>query len=144
MDETEVWKPVKIPYRGVLYWNYPYEISNFGNVRNNKKKLLKPFLRGKRKGTYLCIDLYTDGKRKRIDVHRLVAFHFVDNPDNKSEVNHLDLNPFNNRADNLEWCTRSENEQHKHFMESCKQFEKEYRETQVQDTVIEENKSVYY
>ena len=47
--------------------------------------------------------------RKRITVHRLVAMAFVSNPNNYTEVNHIDENPKNNRADNLEWCTRKYN-----------------------------------
>ena len=41
---------------------------------------------------------------------------FIPNPDNKPEVNHLDCDNYNNYVDNLEWCTRAENEAHKYFI----------------------------
>lgn len=57
--------------------------------------------------------LYKNGKAKNFFVHRLVAEAFIPNPDNLPQVNHVDHNPFNNRADNLEWCTAKYNCNHK-------------------------------
>jgi len=54
------------------------------------------------------------GKRKKVPVHRLVAYAFLPNPDNKPFVNHKDLNPSNNCLHNLEWVTESENTRHWH------------------------------
>lgn len=91
----EIWKTI------VGYPNYM--VSNMGNVKslnyNNtgKEKLLKPFKN--RKG-YLQVALHQQEKRKFYYVHRLVAQHFIDNPNNLSQVN----NPLNNCASNVEWC----------------------------------------
>lgn len=61
---------------------------------------------------YERIWLTINGKKEHHSVHRLVALNFVPNPEKKLEVNHIDGNKLNNNASNLEWCTRSENEQH--------------------------------
>ena len=63
-----------------------YQVSNHGRVKNNKTgKILKPYLtRG-----YLRVSIYNDSGRKCKLVHRLVAEAFLPNPDNKSDVNHI-------------------------------------------------------
>jgi len=108
---------------------YNYDISNTGKVRNAKGHILKPWKRGQRKGIYLCVALCRKGQKKKIDIQRLVAIHFLPNPKNKPEVNHFDLNHFNNKVSNLEWVTRSENMQHLYFMKGTEQIEKIYRKS---------------
>lgn len=115
---NEVWKPVRA---GGMSWDYL--VSNMGRVRNRKGHILRPQRRGQRKGNYYCVTLCDAGYQLRIDVHRLVAMHFVANPEGKPEVNHLDCDHYNNRAENLQWCTRSENERHKYFMEAHLELE---------------------
>lgn len=63
---------------------------------------------------YPCVSLNKDGKLKTFYIHRLIAIHFIpnDNPLIKREINHKDKNLLNYSADNLEWCTRSENVKH--------------------------------
>jgi len=56
-------------------------------------------------------------KGKSYYVHRLVAETYLDNPENKPQVNHKDKDTFNNHIDNLEWCTNSENHIHKNLGE---------------------------
>jgi len=117
------WKRIRLRTRFLTVSEFPYLVNRMGKVKSEiTGKILKPFLRGKKKGTYPCVDLYLYGERHRIDVHRLVALLFIPNPEDKPEVNHLDLDHMNYRADNLEWCTREENEAHKRFMTETENF----------------------
>ena len=101
----EQWKPIE----GT---DGKYEVSNLGHVRTNGKRPGLLTLTKQKSGyRYAMIQLY-NGKQKNCRVHRLVAEHFLPNPDNMKEVNHKDGNKDNNRADNLEWCTRSHNVKH--------------------------------
>jgi hypothetical protein len=61
---------------------------------------------------YHSIDLYRNGKRKTLLVHRLMAETFIPNPISKRTVNHKDGNKLNNVLSNLEWATYSENNKH--------------------------------
>lgn len=99
---NEIWKDIP-EYSG-------YQISSLGNVRSNKYgdwRLLKPALDG---AGYLIVYLRKDKKSIRFHVHRLVAQVFVNG--NGSDVNHKNGDKADNRADNLEWCSRSENVKH--------------------------------
>jgi hypothetical protein len=88
-----------------------YEISSFGNIRNNITKcILNPSI----KSGYLCTSLTNDnGDRKSVKMHRLVALCFIPNPLNKETVNHKDHNKLNNSLSNLEWATTTEQNNHK-------------------------------
>ena len=83
-----------------------YEISNLGNIRNSKnKRLLKIYNRKEGYSSiYLCGKTYT--------VHRLVGITFLPNIDNKPTINHIDKNKHNNKLENLEWATYSEQKFH--------------------------------
>lgn len=100
----EIWKPIK--------YNNNYLISNFGNVKSlckGREKLLKL---SHTKDGYVKCGISINGKSCRFRVNRLVAEHFIPNPDNKTTVNHIDGNKDNNMVDNLEWATLSEQMQH--------------------------------
>lgn len=86
-----------------------YSISNLGRIMSHhwgKHRLLRQRIHPK---GYAQANLSKDGGMKTFRVHRLVAKHFIDNPCGLKEINHKDEDKLNNRADNLEWCTRSYN-----------------------------------
>lgn len=113
----EIWKDIP-GYEGY------YQASNFGRVkrlertftRNNGKSEFAKFhinerIKSIQKQTqgYSQVCLSKDGDMKTIRLNTLIARMFVDNPEEKPCVNHIDGNKDNNRADNLEWVTNSEN-----------------------------------
>ena len=115
--ENEIWKDV-VGYEGL------YQVSNLGRVRGldrlvkhsgehmriQKGRILKGLVHSK--DGYVYVGLYKKGKYKKIKVHRLVGLAFIENPQNKPMINHIDENKENNKLDNLEWCTAKENENH--------------------------------
>ena len=119
----EKWKDIE-GYEGF------YRISNIGRVMRVEKETMQwnhqlqkeiPIIYPKRylkfdqiKGGYNRVTLSLDNKQKRFIVHRLVAKHFVENPENKPHVHHINNMSCDNRADNLMWVTPQENEYFKH------------------------------
>ena len=87
-----------------------YSVSNLGNIRNNKTG---KFLKSCVKSGYLNITLINDKIKKTFKVHRLVALAFIENTENKTDVNHKNKNKLDNTLSNLEWMTRKENNQHR-------------------------------
>ena len=116
--ENEIWKDVE-------EFENLYEISNFGRLRN-KPRMVNSLIwnRGFRVTTSKIKPTQDNGKgykqyyvqinKKRYIqyAHRLVAKYFISNPDEKTEVNHIDGNKANNHVSNLEWSTLQENREH--------------------------------
>ena len=91
-------------------FNGNYEVNEFGEIRSKfPKKPIKSLKPISKSHGYMKVNLQADGKIVQASVHRLVAQAFVQNPEGKTQVNHIDGNKHNNRADNLEWVTPSEN-----------------------------------
>ncbi len=106
--KTELWKPIE-------GYEDRYEVSNMGNVRSlnyrntGKEKTLTPITEGK---GYLMVGLCRGQTMKWQKVHRLVAAAFIPNPEDKPQVNHKNGIKTDNRVENLEWATNSENQKH--------------------------------
>lgn len=116
----EIWVPL-------IGFKKFYEISNLGRIKTLDRVVLsRPRATGVNTRTikerirppeptrngYLRITLSKKGINKRYLIHRLVAKHFISNPNGKPCVNHKDGNKHNNKLSNLDWCTYSENEKH--------------------------------
>lgn len=108
-EMTEVWRPV-------VGFECYYDISNFGNVRRmhpggftRPGMILKPYLSP---AGYPLVTLCRNNTKTRAPVHRLVAAAFLGPRPERLVINHKDHTPTNNRADNLEYITQSENAFH--------------------------------
>ena len=96
----EIWKPV-LNYEGL------YSVSNLGRIYSERRNvILKPEISD---CGYLRIRFKKNGSQRRFRVHRVVAFAFLENPEDKPYVNHKNHNKIDNRLCNLEWVTPSEN-----------------------------------
>ena len=98
-----------IPIKG---YESRYAINKLGQVKSLKSGIiLKHYTNGV---GYSRVGFYdkSKGRSKEFYVHRLLAIHFIPNPENKKFINHKDGNPQNNSLENLEWCTKSENGLH--------------------------------
>lgn len=109
----EVWKDV-VGYEGF------YQVSNLGNVKSLDRELVNSkgvtsFRKGKILKPQKCTNKYffvNLGARKPNLIHRLVALAFVPNENDLPQVNHIDGDRTNNRYDNLEWVSCSDNHKH--------------------------------
>lgn len=109
--KNEIWKDV-VGYEGL------YQVSSLGRVKSyarlvkcksGYRKQPSKILTNCFDGSYYHVTLFRDSKRKMVLVHQIVAIAFIPNPQNKKTINHKDGNKLNNKVENLEWATYSEN-----------------------------------
>ena len=108
-QQEEIFVPIK---------DFPnYYISNWGRVysaKREKNKTTSILTPQPNSAGYLQVMLCKDSKVYNRLVHRLVAQAFIPNPDNLSEVNHLDEDKTNNTVYNLEWSSHKDNIRYSH------------------------------
>ena len=139
----EVWRDVR-GYEGL------YQVSTFGRVRSLDRTIhgvrYGQAWSSTRKGREMCpntdkdgyktIKLCSEGRVSRWRVHRLVALAFIPNPEDKPQINHINGHKADNRVENLEWATNSENTLHKFKVLKC-------RASRVKETVCLDTMKVY-
>jgi hypothetical protein len=113
----EIWK--NIPSLGDNY-----EASSFGRIRSLDRESFRQdtgtilFIKGAvvaqqvDQNSYRRVRLLVNKEKLTRKVHRLIAEAFIDNPENKPQVNHIDGNKSNNEVSNLEWVDNSDNQRH--------------------------------
>lgn len=114
-----------------------YQISNFGRVKSlprftkNGRCLTEKILAASNNGEYKKIYLCENNTKSRFYIHRLVACAFIPNPENKPEINHKNGIKTDNRVENLEWVSKSENLQHAHKIGIVPKFKRTARKIPV-------------
>jgi hypothetical protein len=125
----EIFKDIE-GYEGV------YQVSNLGNVKSYKNKngkILSPNINSK---GYAMVGLMCN-TQKNCTIHRLVAEAFLSNPEKKSQVNHINGNKTDNRLENLEWVTPSENRIHAYKTGLQKGHEKRGKDSPLSMPVVQ-------
>lgn len=149
MKNIEIWKDIQ-------GYEQFYQVSNYGRIRSKGRSfkrekyihVYKPKILScvkQKSHNYLTIRLNDGIQTKGYLVHRLVAINFIENHDNRPQVNHKDANTLNNNLNNLEWCTPSENVKHSFKLNNIdRKGENNHRNKLKEKDVINIKKRILY
>ena len=108
-------------WKDIINYENKYQVSNLGKVRSlldcrgnilSVPRILKD---AKNNRNYHFVQLCKNGITKGFLVHRLVGMSFIDNPENKLTIDHIDKDKSNNQASNLRWATNDEQLENKEY-----------------------------
>jgi hypothetical protein len=138
--ENEIWKQVVIKDKDTSN----YYVSSLGRFKNSKGIIMKDYK------PHHSGYIYVRVNKDKYALHRLIAFTFLENPENKEYVNHIDGNKTNNSLENIEWNTPRENSLHSHKIGLNKgnkrkiiQFDLELNKIQEFNSIIEASKFLH-
>jgi hypothetical protein len=113
-----------------------YYVSNLGRFKNSYGTIMENYKVNE--NGYIRVFIFN----KTYALHRLIAFTFIENPDSKEQVNHIDGNKLNNNVDNLEWVTNKENQIHKFQMGLGNNFTRCIKQYDLEGKLVKEFKSI--
>lgn len=108
ISAKERWKDIP-NFEGLYQASSFGRIKSLGNACARKEKILKGAIAGT---GYFYVTLWKKGKHKRFRLSRIIAITFIKSDDSKMDVNHINGNKLDNRIENLEWLSRSDNHLH--------------------------------
>jgi len=100
--ENEIWKNIN-DYNGL------YQISNTGKIRSVQLDIPTILKLNNNGYGYIVVKLIKNKRSTKFYIHRLLAIHFISNPNNYIMVDHIDGDPSNNNISNLRWCNKKLN-----------------------------------
>lgn len=130
MVRIEIWKDIE-------GFDGKYQVSNQGRVKSIQKGKWRLLKQGHGDGRYRQVVLTKNGIRSTRRVHRLVAEAFIQNPDNKPQIDHKDGNCLNNYADNLRWVSPRENTNNPKTRGNMRGSKKEHRKRREEKKMIQ-------
>lgn len=131
--ENEIWKKVIVEN---MNNDKEYFVSNLGRFKNNSGIIMSNYKVNE--NGYFRVYIYN----KTYALHRLVAIMFIENPENKEQVNHIDGKKLNNNVENLEWVTNKANQIHKYKIGLGNNFTRKIGQYDLNNILIKEFTSI--